>query len=234
MTNRALLEDEVFEAVRALVARGEYLDEIPGLPGVALTGGGTFDVTSEGGSRRLYARGSREYLEARAAGLVEPLPALPVPVAQPSTIAAAEAALGYALPPLLRRLYTTLGNGGFGPGYGLLGLDGGHGDGGKTALTLREEWDDLPPALLPICHWGAAIYSLVDCSTTDGTMWGFDPNPMPYEEEDKALFRQTMTFAEWLGRWTERRLYLPAVVQDPTTGEWRGATEEEILGDDTS
>jgi hypothetical protein len=35
---------------------------------------------------------------------------------------AAEAALGFALPPLLRRLYVEVGNGDFGPGYGLIGV----------------------------------------------------------------------------------------------------------------
>jgi hypothetical protein len=231
MNGRAVREDEVFEAVRALVERGEYLDRIPGLPGVALTGGGVI-MGSEAGVQRLYGRGSREYLDARAAGLVEPLPALSV--AQPSAIVAAEAALGYALPPLLRRLYTTVGNGGFGPGYGLLGLDGGHTDDGQTALSLWQKSEILPRALLPICHWGCAIYSLVDCSTIDGAMWGLDPNPVPDEEEDKALFPQTVTFAEWLARWVECRLYPPFLSQDPTTGEWRAATEEEIRGDETS
>jgi hypothetical protein len=36
----------------------------------------------------------------------------------------AEQALGFALPELLRRLYEEVGNGGFGPGYGLFGLFG--------------------------------------------------------------------------------------------------------------
>jgi hypothetical protein len=46
-------------------------------------------------------------------------------VAAPATAAqvdAAEAALGFTIPPLLRRLYIEVGNGGFGPGYGLIGV----------------------------------------------------------------------------------------------------------------
>jgi hypothetical protein len=43
-------------------------------------------------------------------------------------VEAAEAKLGFSLPPLLRQLYTEVGNGGFGPGYGLFGLEGGYTD----------------------------------------------------------------------------------------------------------
>lgn len=39
-----------------------------------------------------------------------------------------EAKLGFGLPPLLRQLYTRVANGGFGPGYGIFGLDGGYAD----------------------------------------------------------------------------------------------------------
>ena len=45
-----------------------------------------------------------------------------LPTLSPSDIRAAEKQLGFDLPPLLRRLYTEVGNGGFGPGCGLLPL----------------------------------------------------------------------------------------------------------------
>jgi hypothetical protein len=70
-----MTEEEVFEAVRALVAQGEYLDEIPGVPGTDLSGGGAFRSSKTGLRQRLYTRGSPEYLAARAADLVERLPA---------------------------------------------------------------------------------------------------------------------------------------------------------------
>ena len=37
-----------------------------------------------------------------------------------------------------------------------------------------------------------------------------------------------MTFAEWLRRWIDRTLYQPALVQDPHTGQLRGATDDEM------
>ncbi len=48
-------------------------------------------------------------------------PSLPEPV-DASTVAQAEAALGFPLPALLADLYLRIGDGGFGPEYGLLPL----------------------------------------------------------------------------------------------------------------
>jgi hypothetical protein len=50
------------------------------------------------------------------------------PPASGSVVEAAEASLGFRLPPLLNDLYTQVGNGGFGPGYGIFGLEGGYTD----------------------------------------------------------------------------------------------------------
>src|SRR5882724_1628539 len=38
----------------------------------------------------------------------------------------AETRMGFSLPPLLEKLWTEVGNGGFGPGSGLFGVDSGH------------------------------------------------------------------------------------------------------------
>ena len=49
----------------------------------------------------------------------------------PTTVLVVEAAeneLGFHLPPLLSQLYTQVANGGFGPGYGIFGLEGGYAD----------------------------------------------------------------------------------------------------------
>lgn len=40
-------------------------------------------------------------------------------------------------------------------------------------------------------------------------------------------FREPMTFPDWLGRWLDRRLWQPTLIQDPKTGAWRGATDED-------
>jgi hypothetical protein len=89
---------------------------------------------------------------------------------------------------LLRRLYLEVGNGGFGPGYGLLKLSY---DNEFTGLSMyrraREnasaKWSSFPLSLLPVCTWGCGIYSFIDCSSPEGPMWGWDPNPGPWDVE---------------------------------------------------
>src|SRR5262245_3012537 len=98
-----MTEDEVVREVQALVAAGEYLDTMLGVPGARLTGGGAFQ-----GNQRMYARGSAEYLEARAAGLIEKLP--PLTPATLETVEAAERDFGHPFPSLLRRLYLEVAN----------------------------------------------------------------------------------------------------------------------------
>jgi hypothetical protein len=220
-----MTEDRVLDKIRALVAAGEYLDQILGVPGARLEGGGMFR-----GNRRMYWRGSPEHLEARAAGVVERLPPLtPAPL---DAVEAVRHLLGAPLPSLLRRLYLEVGNGGFGPGYGILGVRGGHvDDGGHTAVDLYRAWRSgprsrsMPAGLLPMCYWGCGIYSLVDCVGAEARVWGWDPNPQ--HDADLMLFRQSMAFEEWLERWVGGRLDQPALVEDPETGSWRGATDED-------
>jgi hypothetical protein len=53
----------------------------------------------------------------------------------------AEARLGFAVPPSLRSLYESVGNGGFGPSYGLLGLSGGaKQEDGYDAIEMLEAY----------------------------------------------------------------------------------------------
>jgi hypothetical protein len=93
-------------------------------------------------------------------------------LAAPATVEAvqeAERAIGCALHPLHRRLLLEVGNGGFGPGDGLIGLPGGRLDeGGRSLVELCSYlWVDaetpgLPPGVVPLCDWGDAIWSCLD------------------------------------------------------------------------
>jgi hypothetical protein len=51
-----MTDDEMVAAIHALVAAGEHLDCIPGVPGARLAGSGVFRD-----NRRLYQRGSSEH-----------------------------------------------------------------------------------------------------------------------------------------------------------------------------
>jgi hypothetical protein len=93
------------------------------------------------------------------------------PPATSAVIEASERAIGCALHPLHRRLLQEVANGGFGPGDGLIGLPGGSLDvDRRSILELREIlWLDadtpLPLPVVPLCDWGCAIYSCIDCET---------------------------------------------------------------------
>lgn len=91
------------------------------------------------------------------------------PLAPPLTaeeLRRAEAATGFPLHPFHRRLLMEVGNGGFGPGDGLIGLPGGRlDDSGRTAVELTRALDDLPPPLLVLWEWGDAFWACLDGAT---------------------------------------------------------------------
>lgn len=94
------------------------------------------------------------------------------PPATPAALARAESRLGFALPSLLRRIYTEVADGGFGPAHGLFPLRQ-DGSGAHEVESLVEVHDELalaPPQLLPICDWGCASWSCLDCRTDDGAV----------------------------------------------------------------
>ena len=118
--------------------------------------------------------------------------------------------MGLPTPEPLSDLYAGVGNGGFGPGYGLLGLvDGAKDDLGQSALDVYSNflvpdptdssWQ-WRPEVLPICYWGCVVYSCVDCSTEDAVMVGFD-------EGRWVAGRRTLE--QWLRAWLDRGLTQP-------------------------
>jgi hypothetical protein len=123
-------------------------------------------------------------------------------------IAEAERRLGFPLPDLLRELYAFVGDGGFGPGYGLLGLTkpfpGDSQD--ETVVGLYEifrggdpenpswSWRDR---LLPIVDWGCAIRSCVDCSTTALQIFR--------DESYCSCVPESPSFEQWLNDWMAGR-----------------------------
>ncbi|MGW0823376.1 SMI1/KNR4 family protein [Streptomyces sp. NPDC002845] len=135
-------------------------------------------------------------------------PSLPAPVAA-DTLARAESALGFALPRLLAALYLRIGDGGFGPEYGLLPLlDSPPADEPAAVpqyLANREsgrkdpDWP-WPEGVLPISHWGCAMYACVDCHSPEGTVLLFEPNA---DDADHAWYVDAPSLAEWLRAWID-------------------------------
>jgi len=81
-------------------------------------------------------------------------------------IAFVENSLEVTIPQTLRRCYTEISNGGFGPGYQLTGLPGGHesswGDLIQATAELRRH-EDCEDEWLPLIDWGCAQLTVVDC-----------------------------------------------------------------------
>lgn len=137
------------------------------------------------------------------------------PPASPAAVARAEAALGFALPATLRVIYLDVANGGFGPGYGVMGVDGGFTDDRKMTVVglhhvfLGRDPDDPTwqwnEDWLPFCHWGCGIYSIVDARA---------PYPVSYVDPGSKDIGAPMssivlphkdTLDQWLDDWMSGR-----------------------------
>lgn len=152
---------------------------------------------------------------------------LPAPIAPPvsqRTVTATERQLGFPLPDLLRLIYRQIGNGGFGPSYGILGLIGGATDErGYTLVGVYRSMQGLarenrywhwPDGLLPLCKLGCGMYSCLDCVGSRVPVLIFDPNNLDETETDKseavlrwtnAFWHQENTLLSWLEGWLSGR-----------------------------
>ncbi|MFN3648711.1 MAG: SMI1/KNR4 family protein [Armatimonadota bacterium] len=136
----------------------------------------------------------------------------PAPPATPDELAAAEAKLGFSLPPTLRLLYLRVGNGGFGPGYGLMGVaEGAADDEGETVETWyarrRAAGPDeagwrWPHRLLPLCSYGCAIYCCVDAASPEEPVLRFDPSEAAEEGAyEDCLSPEGYSLRAWMADW---------------------------------
>ena len=82
----------------------------------------------------------------------------------------------------------------------------------------------MPAGLLPLCHWGCAIYSFVHCPS--GQIFGWDPNPVE-PEDDVPFFSQEYSIDSWFQTWLSGTLPQPLLVYEPESRTYRGATIEE-------
>lgn len=131
---------------------------------------------------------------------------VPPPPASPEALARAEDVVGLPLPPLLRRIYAEVANGGVGPFHGINGLDGGHVTDTPMLrvymedLTADLEPDDpppLPPGVLFLCDFGCAMAALLDLRNPRGQMWW-------WSEGDR--YKLDLTFDAWVRLWLDGRM----------------------------
>jgi hypothetical protein len=74
------------------------------------------------------------------------------------------------------------------------------------ALYRQPDPDDpswaWPEGLLPVCHWGCAIYGCVDCTREPYPVIVFDPNP--HDDDGSRCFRPHRdSFEGWLAAWAD-------------------------------
>jgi hypothetical protein len=131
-----------------------------------------------------------------------------LPSAEASAIAAAQRALGFFLPHLYVRLLTEVANGGFGPGYGIIGVPPDGFEDSDLRANLLEAYregrnsDDrswrLPDGLLYLCNWGCGQFSYLDC---------FSSAPRVITDQvvkdGIRYFETAPSLARWLGEWLE-------------------------------
>lgn len=109
---------------------------------------------------------------------------------------AEELLVGQPLHALHRRVLQEVGNGGFGPGYGLLGASPAGGDSGGESLaglrqkTLTSEQARAP--IVPLAEWGSGTWAFCDVPTGE-----------VLSLSDLEIVRTGMTLHEWLDAWCQ-------------------------------
>jgi hypothetical protein len=136
------------------------------------------------------------------------------PVADEQALARAEQSIGQRLPSFLRSVYREVGDGGFGPGYGLLPLLSlGKETREDSVVALYNAFCSVDPedpawrwpsTLVPFCDWGCAIRSCVDCSSDEGAVVTFDPNSHELgQPTESALVQTHSTLRGWFSDWID-------------------------------
>ena len=127
---------------------------------------------------------------------------LPSP-ADPAAVEQAEAELGFALPPVLRRVYLEVSDGGFGPGGGLMSLAS-----ATAAYARLRKGDELPRGrswperLLPIREVDPGFDS-VDAASLAGRIVAWDPEDLREFSGEKAWNASFSEIAPSVEAWLE-------------------------------
>jgi hypothetical protein len=131
------------------------------------------------------------------------------PPAPPEAVAELEGVVGHPMSVLLKRIYLEVADGGFGRWGEALSLTVPYEfSDSRTLVKEYLEWIEAgpergyvhPPSVVPLLTWGCAIWSLVDYSTPEGRMWGWDPNGRSLQH---ALFPEDRTLTERLTGWLD-------------------------------
>jgi len=141
-----------------------------------------------------------------------------IPPVAAKALQTTERAIGFKLPELLRAIYLKVGNGGFGPEYGIVGTQGGAKLDGCTLETCYQNMAKLdsensvwrwPKHLLPLANYGCGMWSCVDCEYQKLPMILWDPNNLDSALEGadarlnwgNSFWDQGRSLRMWLEAW---------------------------------
>jgi hypothetical protein len=130
--------------------------------------------------RRIKVRVAEPMRALDSAAWVRPIPA----IAPPATLAdvdAAEAAFGFPIPNLLRRLYTEVGNGNWGPSYGLGGIPIGGAEPDANDIVGMYQLCTAPERALecPAAQWPRGLVEIIGRGCVDYELCDFLRPPYP-------------------------------------------------------
>ena len=120
-----------------------------------------------------------------------------------------EVELGFSVPHNLRQIYCEIGNGWSIGGSELIGLKGGqtteHEDDAVTDYQEQSENMSWFSKYLLLSDWGCGMYSYLDCTVEDGTVFRFDgnyfdPDSIAHAEKphDEYWRIESLTIVDWL------------------------------------
>ncbi len=141
------------------------------------------------------------------------------PPSETAALEGAEAELRFSLPPVLRRVYLEIADGGFGPGGGLMSIS----DAAAAYARLRTGADlprgrVWPERLLPIVGVDPG-YDCVDASSAEGRIVAWDPDGLAEFSGGKA----------WNWSFTEVSPSVEAWLEDWVGGRTRAEKDQDFM-----
>ncbi len=151
---------------------------------------------------------------------------LPAP-ADAQTVTEAERRIAVSLPPFLRRLYTEVADGGFGPSEGLVPL---------ARMTMRYEELQMGEELPRGRSWPAGLLPVVgrdpgwDCvEASTGRVVAWDPEGLSERSGDAAFRRSFSAIApsveEWFGAWVSAETFEERMARQVVEANLKAARE---------
>jgi hypothetical protein len=157
------------------------------------------------------------------------------PQASAAQLHETEQALGFPLPAALRALYTQVANGGFGPGYGIIGCIGRFGDAGNLVegyqfhvtrqhlidLDKREYVSEMPETywprfLVPLCDLGEAVVLCLDGHS--GRIVRVRPSTREFHIH---LEVEAFSVEDWLDQWLKHPIEVKVAPEIPVWKGWQ-------------